>query len=146
MKFNKYLIEVDDNQKRQVDTLTKQIDNLLKSKENIEDQKKKADVNLKIATLRKRIADIKSKIPAAEKTNEEADDKQRIFLQVERRDWNGKIDDLIESEFNVSISNFRMPNHINNYINKMLGRLLYRKASLGDKGNEGEIRIKLAVG
>ena len=75
----------------------------------------------------------------------EADDIQRVFLQVERINWDGKIDDLIETEFNASTANFRMPNHINSYINKMLGRLVWRK-TLGDEGRMGEIRIKLAMG
>lgn len=72
-------------------------------------------------------------------------DIQRVIFQAERVNWDGKIDDLIEAEFNVSTANFKMPSHINNYINKMLGRLVWRK-TLGDEGRMGEIRIKLSMG
>ncbi len=75
----------------------------------------------------------------------EADDIQRVFLQVERINWDGRTDDLIETEFNASTSNFMMPRHISKYIDKMLGRLVWRK-TLGDDGNKGEIKIRILVG
>ena len=47
-------------------------------------------------------------------------DIQRVIFQAERVNWDGKIDDLIEAEFNISTANFKMPSHINNYINNMI--------------------------